>query len=67
MNQKNVDTLVDVLVEKIRELQLEHSILRFDRDELKKENERLTKEVEELKWHLNPLAKRDYKEGNDND
>ena len=63
MKEKNVDTLVEVLVEKIREIQLDLNLMKYERDELKKENERLTKEVVELKWHLNPLAK---KEGNDN-
>lgn len=66
MKEKNVDTLVEVLVEKIRTLQLDVSLMRYERDELKKENERLTEKVKELEYHLNPLAKSDYKEGNDN-
>ena len=66
METKNMETLVEVLVEKIRGLQLDLNLMRYERDDLKKANERLTKEVEELKWHLNPLVKMNKKEGNDN-
>ena len=37
MEEKNINTLVKTLVEKIRELEVELSITKFERDELKKE------------------------------
>lgn len=52
MEEMNVKTLIEVLTEKIRSLQVDVSILKF-------RNERLEAENEELKWHLNPLGKRE--------
>lgn len=43
MEEKNINTLVEVLVEKIRELQLDLNLARYERDELRKENEMLKK------------------------
>lgn len=37
MEEKNINTLVKTLVERIRELEVELSITKFERDELKKE------------------------------
>ena len=39
MEQQNINTLIKTLVEKIRELEVELSITKFERDELKKEKE----------------------------
>ena len=39
MEEKNINTLVKTLVEKIRELELELSLTKYERDELKKEKE----------------------------
>ena len=43
MEQQNINTLVKTLVEKIRELEVELSITKFERDELKREKESLKK------------------------
>lgn len=43
MELKNLDTLIDMLVEKIRELQVDLSLARYERDALKRENEMLKK------------------------
>jgi uncharacterized protein YqeY len=39
MEEKNINTLVKTLVEKIRDLELELSLTKYERDELKKEKE----------------------------
>lgn len=39
MEEKNINTLVEVLVEKIRELQLDLTLARYERDELRRELE----------------------------
>lgn len=39
MEQQNINTLVKTLVEKIRELEVELSLTKYERDELKKEKE----------------------------
>lgn len=43
MEEKNINTLVEVLIEKIRKLQVDISLMRYERDELRKENESLKK------------------------
>ena len=39
MEEKNINTLVEVLVEKIRELQLDLNLARYERDDLRRELE----------------------------
>ena len=43
MDRKNMETLIETLVEKIRSLQIDLNLMRYERDELKKENEALKK------------------------
>lgn len=45
MEEKNIHTLVKTLVEKIRALEVELSLTKYERDELRKENESLKKGV----------------------
>lgn len=56
MDEKNYNTIIELLAEKVRELQMEVRLLKY-------ENESLTKENNDLKWHLNPIAKREEKDG----
>ena len=54
MDQKNIETVLSALAEKIRDLELEVSLREYEIERLKKENE-------ELRWHLNPIGKREDK------
>lgn len=60
MEEKNFITIMELLAEKLKELQASLSLMKYENDRLKKENE-------ELKWHLNPFGKRDNKEEKEND
>ena len=60
MEEKNFITIMELLAEKLKELQVSLSLMKYENDRLKKENE-------ELKWHLNPLGKRDNQEVREND
>ena len=39
MEEKNINTLVNILVEKVRELEMELGLAKYERDELRKEKE----------------------------
>lgn len=54
MDQKNLETILEALAEKIRDLELEVSLRDYEIEKLKKENE-------ELRWHLDPVRKREDK------
>jgi hypothetical protein len=46
MDQKNIETILEALVEKIRDLELEVSLRDYDIKKLKEENEKLKKAAE---------------------
>ena len=54
MDQKNIETILEALADKIRDLELKVSLRDYEIDMLKKENE-------ELRWHLDPIGKREDK------
>ena len=56
MDEKNYNTIIELLAEKVRELQVEVRLLKY-------ENESLAKENKDLKWHLDPIARREDKDG----
>ena len=45
MEEKNVNTILEILAEKVRELQLDLNLMRYERDELRKENAKLKEDV----------------------
>lgn len=56
MDEKKLSTILEALADKIDNLELALSIKDYEIKDLKKENERLKVENEELRYHLNPLA-----------
>ncbi len=54
MEEKNLRIVLEVLAEKIASLEVEVSLRDYDIKRLKKENE-------ELRWHLDPIRKREEK------
>lgn len=59
MEEKNTQIILETLAEKIRSLEVEVSLRDYEIRNLKEENERLKKESEELRWHLDPIRKRE--------
>lgn len=57
MDQKNIETILDTLAEKIRDLEIEVSFREYEIEKLKKENESLLRKNEELTEHLTPTRK----------
>ena len=57
MDQKNTETILETLAEKIRDLETEVSFREYEIEKLKKENERLLKKNEELAEYLTPTRK----------
>lgn len=45
MKEQKIETLLEVLIDKIRELELECNLMKYERDELRKENKSLKKGV----------------------
>ena len=61
MKDKYLNIVLQAVGEKIDRLEGEVYIRDLQIEQLKAENERLLKMNEELRWHLNPIPKREDK------
>ena len=56
-----INTTLEAMAEKIDRLKGELFCKDYEIEKLKEENERLLQENKELRWHLNPLVRKEDK------
>ena len=56
MDQKNIDTVLEVMAEKVRDLEFELGLRQYEADKYKDELDRVIKENESLRANISNLA-----------